>query len=145
VGYRGNFRRRSLLLIGGIALAGLAVAVFGFSAALIGSYTLALGLMVSIGIFSSLHGMASVTSLLLLVPDQMRGRVMGVHSVTYTIPTLGAMPLGAIANVIGAPIAVGISGLALTVFALGPALANKRMRRLSLLVRKAERSRRNRV
>ena len=145
VGYRGNFRRRSLLLIGGVAFAGLAVAVFGFSAELIGSYTLALGLMVSIGIFSSLHGMASVTSLQLLVPDQMRGRVMGVHSVTYTIPTLGAMPLGAIANVIGAPIAVGISGLMLTVFALGPALANKRMRRLGLLVRQAERSRRNRV
>ena len=138
VGSTEDFRRRGLVLIGGAALAGLSLAAFGLATEFVGSYLLAIGLMFAVGTFSSLQGIANVTSLQLLVPDQMRGRVMGIHSISYTISTLGGMPIGAIANFIGAPFAVAIGGLAVTAFALGPALLNWRMRNLSALVRQAE-------
>ena len=32
------------------------------------------------------------------VPDALRGRVMGVHSITYSLMPLGGLLLGAIAN-----------------------------------------------
>ncbi len=141
VGAAGDFPRRGLVLIGGTALAGLSLAAFGLANEYGGSYLLSIVLMFAVGSFSSLHGIANVTSLQLLLPDQMRGRVMGIHSISYTIPTLGGMPMGAIANVIGAPFAVAIGGLAVTAFALGPALLNWRIRNLSALVHQAEEAR----
>ena len=40
----------------------------------------------------------ALTVLQLEVPDALRGRVMGIHSITYSLMPLGGLLLGAIAN-----------------------------------------------
>ena len=47
-----------------------------------------------------------MTALQASVPDQLRGRVMGIHSITYSLMPLGGLFLGALAVPIGAPYAV---------------------------------------
>ena len=39
-----------------------------------------------------------MTVMQLEVPDALRGRVMGIHSITYSLMPLGGLLLGAIAN-----------------------------------------------
>ena len=138
VGSRGTFRRQGLVLISGAAMAGLSLAAFGLTSHYLGSYLVAFGVMFFVGFFNSLYLISNTTSLQMLVPDQVRGRVMGLHTMSISLIPLGGMQAGGIANVIGAPFAVAIGGLAVTAFALGPALLNWRMRHLGTLVRQAE-------
>ncbi len=139
VGSRGPFRRQGLVLISGAAMGGVSLIAFGLTSHYLGSYLVAFGAMFFIGFFNSLYLISNTTSLQMLIPDRVRGRVMGIHSMSISFIPLGGMQAGAIANVIGAPFAVAIGGLAVTAFALGPALLNWRMRQLGSLVRQADR------
>jgi hypothetical protein len=56
-----------------------------------------------------------MTVLQLKVPDALRGRVMGIHSITFSLIALGGLVMGPLAESFSAPIAV-TSG-ALVVFA----------------------------
>jgi MFS family permease len=141
VGSKGSFRRRGPVLITGATLAGLSVAAFGLTSEYVGSYALAFGIMFFIGLFNSLYMVSNTTSLQMLIPDQMRGRVMGIHTMSISMIPLSGMQAGAVANVIGAPFAVMIGGLVVTAFALGPALFNRRIRNLSSEVSEAEQER----
>ena len=87
-----------------------------------------------IGVFSSVYMIAIMTSLQIMVPDEMRGRVMGFYSMTWSILPLGGMQAGAIANAIGAHWALVIGGFAVVLFALGPATINPKVRNLTELV-----------
>ncbi len=81
----------------------------------------------------------------MMVPDGMRGRVMGFHGMTWSIMPMGAMYTGALAGIIGGikgvPIAVATGGLIVSAFASGPALINRRLRNLDTLLREAETAR----
>jgi hypothetical protein len=70
------------------------------------------------------------TALQLRVPDELRGRVMGVYGMTYNLGPLGALQAGAIADAFGAPAAVALGGFMIMAFALGVAAANGEVRRL---------------
>ncbi|MBI2872198.1 MAG: MFS transporter [Chloroflexi bacterium] len=137
----GNVPRKGLLLIGGATMAGLSVAAFGLTSQFIRSYPLALALMPLIGVFTSVYMISIMTSLQTMVPDGMRGRVMGVYGMTWSIMPLGGMQAGAVASIIGAPFAIAIGGLAVAAFALGPALVNPRVRNLGSLLRQFETAR----
>ena len=54
---------------------------------------------------------------------------------------MGGMYTGALAGIIGVPIAVATGGLIVSAFALGPALINRRLRNLDTLLREAETAR----
>lgn len=138
IGSMSSFQRRGLVIIVGGAMAGFSLSAFGLTSQHIGSYPLAIGLMFSIGCFMSVHTMTNATSLQLLIPDAMRGRVMGIQSISYSLPTLGSMPLGLVANVLSAPAAVAMAGIAVASFSLGPALLSRRIRHLGALVRQAD-------
>ena len=131
---RGNIDYRGLLVIGGATMAGLSVATFALTSYYVGSYYLAMVLMLVTGAFNSVYMISVVSSLQIMVPDHMRGRVMGFYGMTYSIMPLGGFQAGAIASVIGtplgAPIAIAIGGLAVSSFAIGTAIANKRVRGL---------------
>lgn len=135
LGSRSNIGRAGLLVIGGAIFFGAAVAAFALTAQLVGSFLLALALMFLIGVFNSTYMIAIMTSLQMMVPDEMRGRVMGFYSMTWSIMPLGGMQAGAIASVLGAPWALVIGGLAVVLFAVGPAALNPRVRALTALVR----------
>jgi sugar phosphate permease len=70
------------------------------------------------------------TSLQMRVPDDLRGRVMGIYGVTHNIGPLGAMQAGLLASAFSAPIALAFGGAAIIVFALGVAYSRSEVRGL---------------
>lgn len=138
LGSKGNFRHKGLVLIGGAAMTGLSVAGFALTAEYVGSFSLAGLFMLAIGVFTNMCMISITTSLQVMVPDTMRGRVMGIYGMSWNIMPLGGMYAGVMAGFIGTPFAVALGGLLTTVFAIGPALINKQVRNLGPLITKAE-------
>jgi MFS family permease len=130
VSTRSSIRGKGVFLIGGATLAGLSVVAFALTSYYVGSFALALVLIFAIGVFTSTYMITVTTSLQLMVPDELRGRVMGFWGMTWNMLPLGALFAGALAEVITVPWAVAVGGMAVTVFALGPALLNQRVRSL---------------
>ena len=71
------------------------------------------------------------SSLQIMVPDRMRGRVMGFYGMTWSIMPLGGLQASALTSLFTAPIAIAAGGLAVAFFALGPAMVNPMVRNLS--------------
>ncbi|MCH2285628.1 MAG: MFS transporter, partial [SAR324 cluster bacterium] len=57
---------------------------------------------------SSVFLVSSMTVLQIKVPDAFRGRVMGIHSITFSMISLGGLAAGALAAQFSAPVAVVI-------------------------------------
>ena len=95
-----------------------------------GSFSLAMALMFFMGIFNSIYMISIQSSLQIMVPDRMRGRVMGFYGMTWSIMPLGGLQASALTSVLTAPIAIAIGGLAVALFALGPAAINPKVRSL---------------
>ncbi len=129
---RGNVSHRGVLIIGGAVMSGLSVATFALTAKFIGSYPLALCLMFASGVFNSAYMVSVMSSLQMMVPDRMRGRVMGFYGMTWSIMPLRGMQAGALASFITVPFAIAVGGLAVAAFALGPATINGQIRRLGV-------------
>jgi MFS family permease len=128
---RSHAGSKGWLIIGGGIMSGLAVATLGLTSAFVGSYPLAVAIMFVIGICNTTYAISIQSSLQLLVPDHMRGRVMGFYGMTHNITPVGGMLASALANLITAPLAIAAGGLAVAAFALGPAMANNEVRNLS--------------
>ena len=137
LGARGGFQRRGLAIVGGAIAFGLGVIAFGLTSHFLGWYALALALMVVVGCSNSIYMISIQSSLQMLVPDNVRGRVMGFYSMTWSIMPLGGLQAGALANVswIGAPFAVAIGGAAVVLFALATGTFNGRIRELGGVAR----------
>ena len=114
------------LIIGGAIGFGLLLAAFALTS-LIGRaiFPRALVLIFVTAVFNSTHTISIVSSLQMMVPDRIRGRVMGFYGMTWSIMPMGGMYTG---------------GLIVTAFALGPALINRRLRNLDNLLRETEAS-----
>ena len=54
---------------------------------------------------------SSMTVMQLAVPDALRGRVMGIHSITFSLIALGGLVLGPLAELYSPPIAVTCGAL----------------------------------
>jgi len=130
IGYVSNDRYKGLLIIGGAVVFGLLLIVFAVSSELVGSYLLAMSLLFLMGIATSTYMISIQSSLQMMVPDAMRGRVMGFYGMTWSIMPLGGMQAGALAQFTTAPIAIAAGGIAVVIFALGPALLNGRIRKM---------------
>lgn len=131
---------RGWLIIGGGIASGLAVAAFGLTSALVGSFPLALTLMFLIGVSNTVYAISIQSSLQLLVPDRMRGRVMGFYGMTYNLMPIGGMLASALAGLITAPFAIAAGGLAVTAFAAGPAMLHSQVRNLGTLLHQTNRT-----
>ena len=68
----------------------------------------------------------------------MRGRVMGFYGMTYNIMPLGGMLVGGVDELISAPFAIAIGGLAVAAFAVGPAMLKGEVRNLGARLRQVE-------
>ncbi|MBW2623535.1 MAG: MFS transporter [Deltaproteobacteria bacterium] len=138
LGTIGNFKHKGPVLIGGAVMTGLSVAGFSLTARFVGSYPLAGCFMFAIGAFTSTYMISIMNSLQMMVPDDMRGRVMGFYGMTWSIMPLGGMYAGALAGVIGTPFAIAIGGILVSVFAIGPALVNRRVRHIGTTLTEIE-------
>jgi MFS family permease len=63
----------------------------------------------TIALFTSIFMITSMTVLQLQVPDKLRGRVMGLHSITYSLMPLGGLLAGFLSSIISAPAAIALS------------------------------------
>jgi MFS family permease len=78
--------------------------VIGF--ALAPRYELALALLLLASICNAIFLIVSMTALQLRVPDDMRGRVMGIHSITFSMAILGGLLGGQVAELTSVRIAL---------------------------------------
>ena len=59
-----------------------------------------------------------MTALQLQVPEELRGRVMGIWSMTWFLSSVGGFVAGMIAELIGIQLTVALGGLSVTGFAV---------------------------
>ena len=117
-------------LLGGGAMFGVFLMIFALVTQL-GSYELSLVVLFFVGVFNTIYLMSVMTHLQSRVPDNFRGRVMGIYTMTWSMTALGAFQSSFITHYISAPAAIAIGGALVMGFALGPAMANKEIRTLS--------------
>lgn len=106
--YRGQW------MLGSAAVFGLFVAGFALST----SFTLSLAMVFASGFVASIYLNLGMTALQILVPDELRGRVMGVWSMTWFLTPVGALIVSAGAEVIGTQAIVALGGLSVTAFSV---------------------------
>jgi MFS family permease len=98
-------RRLGLIMLGGAAASVLFLIAFASTSSL-QSLPLALLLAFLVAASASAFMIISMTVLQLEVPDALRGRVMGIHTIGYSLAPLGGLFLGALADSMGATLAV---------------------------------------
>ena len=107
---------KGLMMLGGALFYGLTQILFAL-AAWQGLYGVSMALLFLVGVSNSLYLVGGLSTLQELVPDQLRGRVMGLYGVTWSLAPLGMSQGGFIAQYFGAPVAVGAGAAVITVAA----------------------------
>lgn len=123
----GNFKRKGVLLIGTSLLFGLAQMAFANA----GSFPLALCCLAVTGLGSSSAMALNNTLLMTNVSREMLGRVMSIYMMTFGLMPFSALPAGALAEAIGAPMTVTFGALLMIVFVTGLAVFVPKLRQLS--------------
>jgi len=75
-----------------------------------GSFPLALVTLPFVGATGTAYMALNNALVMTITPPEMRGRVMGLFMTTFGLMPLGALPMGALSDTIGAPMTVGIFG-----------------------------------
>ena len=99
-------RNKGLWLVGGAVVFGASVVVFSVST----NYLLSLGVLFIGGAATTFYMVMVQTSLQALVPDQLRGRVFSIFSLTWSLLPLGGLQAGLVADWISPQFAVGLGG-----------------------------------
>lgn len=94
------------------------------------SYPLSLILAFALGVASQFYMTTISTVLQVNLPNELRGRVMGIYGLAWELMPIGGMIAGAIAEFAGAPIAVGFGGFMVAMMALFVAIFYPSVRRL---------------
>ncbi|MDE2935332.1 MAG: MFS transporter [Chloroflexota bacterium] len=108
-------RHTGKVMLGGGFLFGLLV--LGF--ALAPTYPVALVSLLIMGMFSSFYLITSMSVLQLRVPDRLRGRVMGIHGITFSLIQLGGLLGGAVAELYDERVAIGLGAVIFMAIVLG--------------------------
>ncbi|MBT5701317.1 MAG: hypothetical protein HOI67_07670 [Gammaproteobacteria bacterium] len=83
-----------------------------------GAFYFALAMLFSASIFSSIFMVTTTTILQLEVPDQIRGRVMGFHGISYNLFPMGALLAGTIAEASNPSVGISVSTTVFVAFLL---------------------------
>lgn len=125
-----RYRRLGLMMLCSAALAALLTMSFAAIAAY-GTFPFALLVAFLAAVSVSGFMISSMTVLQLAVPDQLRGRVMGIHSMGFSLMPLGALLLGALAERMGAAPAVWLVCTVYLLAVLGVGLRQRVIRELN--------------
>jgi MFS family permease len=107
-------RRQGLFLVGSIIILGFFLILFSQ----IKSFPLALVSLVAAGVFQMFFLASTNTILQLIVPDELRGRVMSLYMLDRGFMPAGALFAGVTAHFIGAPSTVAMMGTIVIVLAM---------------------------
>jgi MFS family permease len=117
---------KNLQAIVGAIVFGVLLIAFALSK----SFPLSLVLAAALGIASQFYMTTISTILQVSLPDQLRGRVMGIYGLAWELMPLGGLMAGAVAEYAGAPLAVGVGGFMVASMALAVTLYSPAVRRL---------------
>ncbi|MEE2672527.1 MAG: MFS transporter [Myxococcota bacterium] len=107
-------RHTGAAMVGGAVIFGLCIGAFSASRTL----PLSMGFLFVAAFFASVYLNLGMTTLQLLVPDALRGRVMGVWGLTWFLAPAGGFVAASLAAWFGAPTAVAVGALAVSGFGL---------------------------
>ena len=114
-------RRLGWLILAGSLFASLALfgisVVTNYADTIQNAYAIAICFVFLMSMFNSMYLISSMTVLQMRVPDALRGRVMGIHGITFSLISLGALFGGSVASAYTAPIAVAV-GASIVMFAV---------------------------
>jgi len=115
----GDFKHKGWLLVGGLAGYGVFLMLFAASPwSPVAAFPLALVLL-ALAYASAMAAEAAMGTLIqTIVPDEMRGRVLSFQVMTWGVTGLSGFHTGAIATLLGAPLAIAIGGGVLALNAL---------------------------
>lgn len=121
-----NFKKKGWLLLAGACLFGVFLVAFAVTAWL----PLALFFLVMLGLSSITFMAVNNTLLQTIVPNEVRGRVMGIYSLDMGLVPFGSLLAGGIASIYGAPAALAFMGAALAIFVVIMAIMVPALRKL---------------
>ena len=105
--------RLGRFMLASLACAAAALLAFNACVALLpgraAGYVLALGFAMLASMCTSMFLVATMTVMQLAVPDGLRGRVMGIHSICFSLIPLGGLLGGAVASVTSPPFAAALN------------------------------------
>ena len=110
----GDVRRKGLMLVTGAVGFGLLTMAFAASR----DFTLSLGLLAAAYAMAALYEVTLTTLVQTIVPDAMRGRVISFQAFTWGANAFSGFHTGAIANLVGAPLAIAIGGGVFVAYAI---------------------------
>jgi len=110
-----QMRRRGAFLMFNSLAWGIALAVFSQCS----SYAMALPLLLLIGLLSAIFMSLNMTLMQIYSSPEMRGRIVSMAMMTFGLMPLSAVPFGALAERIGTPDSLTLSGMILTLAAVG--------------------------
>ncbi len=110
---QGGSRTGLIMLTGGLTFS---LAVVGFAFAPV--YRIALAALFVVGFCNSFYLVTSMSAMQLMVPERLRGRVMGVHGITFSLIPLGGLLGGAVAEVYDERVAVALGAVVLLAIVL---------------------------
>ena len=115
-----------MILLGCTVIWGVGLAAFSQMTI----YWAAVPFLLLIGVISSVHMSLGMTMMQTLAAPEMRGRMMSIGMMTFGAMPLSSVPFGIVAERIGTPGSLFISGALLSIVALGFTLAYPAFRRV---------------
>jgi MFS family permease len=122
----GEMKRKGGILLGACLLFGLCLVAFSNSIL----YALSILTLLFVGIFSTLCLLVNQTVIQSTVDNEIRGRITSLFVLMFGMDRIGAFPIGAAANVIGAPLTVTICGSIVALASIVISLVNPAMKKL---------------
>lgn len=109
-----RMRHQGILMLASLMLLGIMLNLFSWTT----SFPLALLALVAVGICQICYMATTHTMLQLIVPDELRGRVMSIYALDRGVMPAGALLAGVSAHFIGAPATVSYMGVIVIVLAM---------------------------
>lgn len=122
----GRVLRTGVLVV--VGSFGFGLALFGY--ALSDNYWLTLALLMLLGVLRTMWMTSGSASIQGLVPNELRGRVMGIYGLAWALVPLGGLASGTVAALISPPFAVAVGGAAVAAFSIVLALRASHLRSL---------------
>lgn len=129
----GQYQSRAWVMGGGAVLFGVTVVLLGLAGAL-GSYAMAVVFIAGGGALYSVFQISANTVLSLLVPEEFRGRVMGLRGIMWSLSPLGALMGGLVATWVNTPFAIALGGAVVIVVTVVTFAASAQIRRIRSIV-----------
>jgi MFS family permease len=133
VAVRGEADRRFAWMATSVLAFGVFLGLFSISP----FFGLGLALLLVANIFAQIFGVLNNTAVQQLIPDAVRGRISSFLMMSFSLPMLGTLPIAAVAQRYGAPLAVGAASIIAIALSIGFVLLSPSLRHLDLAVRRA--------